>query len=117
MARVGFFQSQHVLPIIGAGAYTGHENKLCTAMEGIEQGSQASTTCFRDQLTDHFRLVYAVFKSTTRAVALLQIRAPIIEGREEQFAAELLQWAGEAGFARVVLLAGSQPLGTIATHR
>jgi predicted ATP-grasp superfamily ATP-dependent carboligase len=78
--RHGFLRSPHVLPIVGAGAYsTDTPGKICVNLE--------------------------VFAG--KSAVFLQQRAPVIPGREQAYAQSICEWASSAGFARVVVLGGA----------
>ncbi|XP_051878784.1 proteasome assembly chaperone 2 [Pristis pectinata] len=84
LPRVGYIHSDCLVPVVGNNPYaTTLENsaEICTSSE--------------------------VYASTDQKLAVLQIRSPIVQGKQRSFRQQLLSWIKESEFSRVVVLSSS----------
>mmetsp|Transcript_30200 Transcript_30200/g.39799 ORF Transcript_30200/g.39799 Transcript_30200/m.39799 type:complete len:276 (+) Transcript_30200:105-932(+) len=79
--KAGTIDSEDILPVAGYDCYKEREVSLCTNAE--------------------------VFLAEDKRAVILQIRAPVVQGREASFSKSLLSWAKEVGFEQVLVLAGA----------
>lgn len=79
--KVGLLRSRNVAPMVGHGAFDSSSGEMCSNLE--------------------------VFRLAAHKVAVLQVRAPLVEGCSARFAEELVAWAQAVGFAKVYVLGGA----------
>ncbi|XP_062915691.1 proteasome assembly chaperone 2 [Mobula hypostoma] len=84
LPRVGYIHTDCLVPVVGNNPYaTTMENssEMCTSSE--------------------------VYASGEQKLAVLQIRSPIVRGKQRTFRQQLLSWIKESEFSRVILLSSS----------
>ncbi|XP_069778566.1 proteasome assembly chaperone 2 [Narcine bancroftii] len=89
LPRIGYIHSECLVPVVG-------NNPYATA---LENSAEICTSC-------------EVYALADRKLAVLQIRSPIIQGKQRSFRQQLLSWIKESEFSRVVVLSS-----TYAHHR
>ena len=78
LRHVAYLEDQNVLPCSGHDAFTEGRGEVVTALE--------------------------LFSDSSLGLFVLQQRAPVIGGRQREFAAHLADWLQDAGFAEVRFL-------------
>eukprot|EP01098_Paradermamoeba_levis_P003471 TRINITY_DN1577_c0_g4_i1.p1 TRINITY_DN1577_c0_g4~~TRINITY_DN1577_c0_g4_i1.p1 ORF type:complete len:307 (+),score=97.48 TRINITY_DN1577_c0_g4_i1:60-980(+) len=84
LEQVGYLYEPSVLPIVGDSAFHFHSPHLSTSLE--------------------------VFQDQARKLTLIQLRAPIVKNRKEQFVDRLYQWAAAEGVKEIFVLSSATSL-------
>ncbi|XP_032875314.1 proteasome assembly chaperone 2 isoform X1 [Amblyraja radiata] len=84
LPRVGYIHSDGLVPVVGNDPYA----------TTSENSSEMCTSC-------------EVYASADRKLAVLQIRSPIVQGKQRSFRQQILSWIKENEFSRVVVLSSS----------
>jgi proteasome assembly chaperone 2 len=79
--RVGYFDSPHLLPIIGSDPYGNNSNFLATNIE--------------------------IYQSEDKTISIIQIRSPVISKHGETMVKDLYEWIKSIKFKYVLLLSGA----------
>ncbi|GMH32825.1 hypothetical protein BSKO_00659 [Bryopsis sp. KO-2023] len=75
---VGYLNDENVLPCVGRDPFGDDESKLALSLE--------------------------IYGAPSRQLYFIQQRAPVVPGRQREFANRLIAWAKEQGFGRVVVV-------------
>ncbi|CAG5885098.1 unnamed protein product [Menidia menidia] len=84
MSRVGYFHTDCLIPMAGNNPYA---------------------TCKED--ADELHTAAEVYTAAELKLAVLQIRAPIVQTKSKRFRQQLLSWIKASGFSRTVVLSSS----------